>query len=131
MKKKTKLILAAAVLVVLAVVLGLVYWKFAPRGQAGAKTVTVEIVHGDQTTRTIELHTDAAYLGDALDEQEGLVDGEEGPYGLYIKTVDGETASDSDRTWWCITKAGEELPTSADLTPIADGETYELTLMTY
>ena len=60
-----------------------------------------------------------------------MVEGEEGPYGLYIKTVDGETASDADRTWWCITKDGGEVTTSADLTPIADGEHYELTLMGY
>lgn len=131
MKKKQNLMIAAAVLVILAVVLGLVYWKLAPRGQEGAKTVTVEIVHGDQSTRTVVMHTDAAYLGDALDEQEGLVAGDEGAYGLFIKTVDGETATDADRTWWCITKDGAELSTGADQTPIEDGEHYELTLKTY
>lgn len=129
--KQKKIILGLAVLAAVAAVLLLVYRTFAPKPVAGAKTVTVEVVHGDGTTRTEELHTDAEYLGEALKEAEGLVDGEQGPYGLYIKSVDGEAASDADRTWWCITKGGAEVPTSADLTPIADGERYELTLMTY
>lgn len=129
--KSKKGLIGLGVLVLAAAALILVYRVFAPKPVAGEKTVTLKIVHGDQTTKTVELHTSAEYLGEALDEEEGLVDGEEGPYGLYIKTVDGETASDADRTWWCITKAGAELPTSADLTPIADGDRYELTLMDY
>ena len=129
--KNRKLWLGLAALVIVAAGLLLVYRTFAPKPVEGSKTVTVEIVHGDGSTRTVELHTDAGYLGEALDEEAGLVEGEEGPYGLYIQTVDGETASDAARTWWCITKDGGEVTTSADLTPIADGEHYELTLMTY
>ena len=63
--------LAAAIVVFLAA-----YLALAPRPEAGEKTVTVEIVHGDGTGRTVELHTEAAYLGEALMEQEGLVEGE-------------------------------------------------------
>ena len=129
--KSKKLWLGLGALVIVAAVLLLVYRTFAPKPVEGDKTITVETVHGDGSTRTVELHTDAGYLGEALDQEEGLVEGEEGPYGLYIKTVDGETASDADRTWWCITKGGAEVTTSADLTPIADGERYELTLMGY
>lgn len=129
--KQKKILLGLAVLAAVACALLLVYRVFAPKPVAGAKTVTVTVVHGDGAVRTEEIHTDAEYLGDALEEIEGLVDGEQGPYGLYIKSVDGEAASDADRTWWCITKDKAELPTSADLTPIADGERYELTLMNY
>lgn len=129
--KNKKLWLGFTVLVIVAIGLLLVYRVFAPKPVAGSKNIAVEIVHGDGSTRTVEIQTDAEYLGEALAHEEGLVAGEEGPYGLYIKTVDGETASDAERTWWCITKDGDEVTTSADLTPIADGEHYELTLMTY
>lgn len=129
--KQKKTLLGVALLLVVAVVFAGAYRALAPKPVEGAKTVALQIVHGDGSTKDVTLHTDAQYLGEALDEQEGLVEGEEGPYGLYIKTVDGETASDGDRTWWCITKGGEEVPTSADLTVIADGEQYELTLMSY
>ena len=43
-------------------------------------------------------------------------------------TWDGEQADDSKQQWWCLTKGGEMVNTSADLTPIADGDRYELTL---
>ncbi len=35
---------------------------------------------------------------------------------------------ESKQQWWCITKGGEQVNTSADQTPIADGEQFELTL---
>ena len=43
------------------------------------------------------------YLGEVL-ESENLVDGESGEYGLFITTVDEETADDSKQQWWCINK---------------------------
>ena len=45
--------------------------------------------------------------------------------------MDGETAQDSLRQWWCITKGGEKVDTGVDATPIADGDHFELTMSTY
>lgn len=129
--KKKKLWIGAAALAAAVVVFLAAYVALSPGTEAGEKTVTVEIVHGDGSQRTVELRTEAAYLGGALAEEEGLIEGDEGPYGLYITSVDGESASDADRTWWCITKGGAEVTTGVDLTPIADGDQFELTLMTY
>ena len=42
--------------------------------------------------------------------------------------MDGETADESKQEWWKLTKEGEMVNTGADVTPIADGEHYELTL---
>ena len=72
---------------------------------------------------------DARFLRGAL-EQEKLVSGSESQYGLFITSADGETADDSKQQWWCVTKGGEQVNTGVDTTPIADGETYELTLKT-
>jgi len=93
---------------------------------AGAKTISVEVVHGDGSRKTFEYHTDREYLGEVLKDEE-LVDGEESAYGLFIMTVDGETIDEADQEWWCITRGGKQLNTGADQTPIADGEDYELT----
>ena len=126
--KKT-LFAVAALAVVAALMLGL--WYFTkPQTREGAKTVAVEVVHGDGSTKEFTYHTDGSYLGEVL-TAEGLVQGEQGAYGLYITTVDGETAQDSLRQWWCITKGGERVDTGADTTPIADGDHFELTLSTY
>ncbi len=49
----------------------------------GAKTVICEVKAEDKTV-TFTLKTDKTVLGDALLDC-GLVEGDEGPYGLYIK----------------------------------------------
>ena len=104
---------------------------FATRGATteGSKTLTIEIVHGNGDAREYTVRTDAEYLGEALLEHEELgVVGEDGPYGLYIKEVDGEQASDADQTFWSVSQDGESLLVGADQQPIADGEHYELVL---
>lgn len=101
-----------------------------PKPVEGAKTVVIEVTHADESTKEFTLHTDQEFLGGALEEQEGLVAGDEGEFGLFVKTVDGETADDSLQQWWCITKSGAEVNTGVDTTPIADGEKYEFTLKT-
>ncbi len=98
----------------------------------GAKTITVDIVTpaGETTTtKTVTIHTDAEFLRGALD-QEKLIAGDESEYGLFVKTVDGETADDAAQQWWCFTKGGEMLMTGVDDTMIADGEHYEIALTT-
>lgn len=119
--------LAVAVLLVLAGVLALVWWTMAPKGQTGAKTVTVQVIHKDGSTREFTLETEEAYLGPALVEGK-VVENDQSSYGLYILTADGETADGNRQEWWRITRSGQRLDTGADSTPIADGETYELTL---
>ena len=126
--KKT-LFAVAALAVAAALMLGI--WYFTkPQTQEGAKTVVVEVVHGDQSTREFTYHTDLEYLGELL-LAEQLAEGEDSAYGLFITTVDGEAAQDSLHQWWCITKGGGRVDTGADTTPIADGDHFELTLSTY
>ena len=57
----------------------------------GGKEITVTVVHKDASEKIFRYNTDAEYLGEVLLE-ESLIQGEEGPYGLMISTVDGETA---------------------------------------
>lgn len=126
-KGSKKIIIAVAALAVVAVILLLVWKLQAPTGQAGNKTVVVEVVHGDGSNREFELKTDEAYLGSALVEGK-VVEDNQGAYGLYILTADGETANEGNQEWWQITKGGEKLNTGADSTPIEDGDHFELTL---
>lgn len=127
-QKSTKKTIIALVglLAVIAVLFG-VYQMTLKTTVQGAKTITVEVIHKDGSQKSFEYHTDREYLGETLTD-EGLVSGESGAYGLFITSVDGETADDANQEWWCITQNNEQLNTSADQTPIADGEKYELTL---
>ena len=91
----------------------------------GDKTITVTVVN-KESEKDFEINTDAEMLRGALDEID-LVQGEEGEFGLFIKTVDGYTADEAAQEWWCVTKGGEVHMTGVSETVIADGETYELT----
>lgn len=122
-----KIVIAAVCLAAAAAALLLVWRLASPEGAAGRKEITVEVVHGDGSSRSFELTTEEAYLGPAM-VSGGVVEDNQGPYGLYILTADGETADEGAQEWWKVTKSGEMLNTAADATPIADGERYELTL---
>lgn len=108
----------------------LAFWLIRrPETGAGSKALTVQVIHGDGRVKDFELQTEAEYLAQALLEHEPLgVKGDDGPFGLYIQTVDGETASDADQTFWSISKDGTALTVGASSQPVFEGEHYELTL---
>lgn len=128
-KKSTKkTVIAVIALIAVIAVLLCVYQFTKGSTTAGNKSITIDIVHKDESVNTFEVKTDREYLGEVL-KDEKLVEGEKGQYGMFITAADGETADDTNQEWWCLTKGGEQLNTSADTTPIADGDKYELTLM--
>lgn len=91
----------------------------------GAKTLTVEVKAEEQTV-TFTIHTDKDTVGAALLEHE-LIDGEEGEYGLYIKSVNGITADyDVDGAYWAFYIDGDYAMTGVDTTEITEGATYQL-----
>ena len=92
----------------------------------GKISFPLTIVHNDGTELNITVNTDQTVLGTALQDL-GLIVGEEGPYGLYIKTVDGETLDyDKDGKYWAFYVNGEYALKGIDLTEIAEGESYML-----
>ena len=92
----------------------------------GKNTFPLTIVHKDGTELTVTVNTELTVVGEALQEL-GLIDGEEGPYGLYIKTVNGETLDyDKDGKYWAFYIDGEYALEGIDLTEIAEGAAYML-----
>ncbi len=126
--KKTTILAVIAFVAVVAIMLTC-WFMFKPETSAGAKNLTILVTHGDASTKTFTVKTDAEFLGDAL-VAEGLIQGEEAEYGLYVKTVDGETCDEAAQQWWGYTKGGEAVNYGVDMCPIADGEQYEFTLNT-
>ena len=90
-------------------------------------TITLTVVGPDGGSKEHTVKTDSSKnLREAL-EGAGLISGEEGQFGLYVKVVDGVTADyDVDGSWWSLTKEGE-LCSGVDSTPIADGDRFEFT----
>ncbi len=90
----------------------------------GALTVQLEVKVAEQSV-TFTVKTDKETLAAALIEHK-LIEGEEGPYGLYVKKVNGITADyDIDQSYWALYKNGVSSMAGVDSTPIADGEHYE------
>lgn len=72
------------------------------------------------------ISTDKTTVGEALMELE-LIDGEEGAYGLYVKTVNGITLDyEKDGMYWAFYVNSEMSATGVDMTEIINGETYRL-----
>ena len=82
------------------------------------------VVDKDGNETAFEVYTDKEMVGDVLLE-EGLITGEEGQYGLYVKTVNGITADyDTDGTYWAFYIDGEYAMSGVDTTIIEEGATY-------
>ena len=95
--------------------------------QSVEKTIEIKVVDDKGQETFYSASTQCDTLRGVLEEME-IVEGEDGEYGLYIKTVAGITADyDTDGAYWALSKGGEYLMTSADDTPIADGDVFELT----
>lgn len=126
--KNKKVLLAAIALLVVAGVMAAVYFATRPtaQGWTGSKTITVTVVHSDGKSQEFSYSTDKAYLGEVLQEA-GLISGTPGEFGLYIETVDGETASwEENGAYWAFYVGEEYATTSVDLAPITDGAVYKL-----
>jgi len=90
----------------------------------GAAKFTFSVVDGDGKETLYEIATDADTVGDALLDL-GLIEGEEGQYGLYVKKVCGITADyDKTGTYWAFYIDGEYAMSGVDTTTITPGATY-------
>ena len=88
------------------------------------KTFSFQVVYPDGSTKDFTVNTQTKTVGEAL-MAEGLIAGEDGPYGLYVKTVDGLTLDyDKDGMYWAFYVNGEYGMTGCELTDIEDGAVY-------
>lgn len=90
----------------------------------GATAITVEVQGRDGKSITFTVNTDEETVGAALLKL-GVVSGEDSQYGLYVKSVNGETADyDVDGTYWAFYVNGEYAMASVDAYTPEAGTTY-------
>ena len=122
MKRTLSLLLA---LIMVIAMVGCSANKEAPSAAVSFKVVVTDL-DGNETA--FEYTSSAASVGEAL-VAEGLIEGHETEYGLYIDTVNGITADwDNDQTYWAFYINGEYATTGIDGTEIVADTTYGLTL---
>ena len=96
----------------------------------GYMTVDVYVTAADKSVK-LTVKTDEEKLGAALLAL-GIIEGDMGEFGIYIKVVNGMTADYSvDASWWGFNRVlpdgtRETMMTGVDGVTISDGEAYEL-----
>ena len=82
------------------------------------------VVDKDGMENAFEIYTNEKIVGDALLKLE-MISGEEGAYGLYVKSVNGIVADyDADGTYWAFYINGEYAMSGVDTTTIEEGASY-------
>lgn len=90
----------------------------------GAKSFDFTVVELNGKETKFKIKTDKNTVGEALIDV-NLVEGEEGPYGLYVKKVNGIIADyDKDKTYWAFYVDGEYAMTGVEKTNIEEGKQY-------
>ncbi len=91
----------------------------------GTFTLTVTFADGSEQAGDYSFYEEGT-LGDFLTKN-GVVQGEDGQYGLYIKTVLGETHDyNDDGMYWALYIDGEYAVTGVSDTELTDGAKYAL-----
>ncbi len=90
-----------------------------------SKTFVVKVVHQDGTEKEFTYTSAEEFVGPVL-QAEGLIEGNAGPYGLEIHTVDGVKAVYAEGAYWAVYEGEEYAMQGIDETPIVDGAVYKL-----
>ena len=114
-----------SLLLVMVMALGLVACGNAePKATGASFTVIVADLEGKETT--FEYTSDKATVGEAL-IAEGLIEGHETEYGLYVDSVNGVALDwDKDGKYWAFYIDGELAMTGVDMTDIDESAAYRL-----
>jgi len=92
----------------------------------GGRSFTLQVVDKDGQQIQCTIRTDEKTVGEAL-QALGIIKGEAGAYGLYIKSVNGITADyDIDGTYWAFYVNGEYASSGVDQTAIEADKVYAL-----
>lgn len=92
--------------------------------EAKSATFKFVVVDADGNETPFEITTEKATVGEALLD-EGLIEGTDSAYGLYVTKVNGiEAVYETDGTYWAFYINGEYASTGVDSTNVEDGATY-------
>ncbi len=127
-KKQTnkKALIGAAALIAVIAVLALVFFVFREKPVQGQKSITIEVIDNTQNSTVYEVHTDAEYLRQAMEEAKGLeFFGTESEYGLMVETVNGVTPDyNVDGAYWSFYVNGAYCNYGIDSQPVEDGDAF-------
>ena len=126
--KQNKKILAVGGAILLAVCMLFAYITFSEKPVEGSKFVTIEVVNDAGASTLYEVHTDALYLQQAMEEAEGLsFEYTMGAYGASVHTVNGLRADYTlDQAYWGFFVNGEYCNYGISEQPVEDGDAFQI-----
>lgn len=91
---------------------------------SGATTLAIQVRSADGKEISFTVNTDETTLGAAL-QKLGIIAGDSSDYGLYVKSVNGETADyEADGTFWSVYIDNEAAPVGVDSIAAESGKIY-------
>lgn len=133
-KKKInkKALLGVGILVALIAVFAVIYFAFGAKPVVGSKSITIEVVSADATSKVYEVSTDAEYLRQAMEEAEGLeFSGTESQYGLTVEVINGETTDFNNGSYWSFYVNDGYCNYGIDTQPVMDGDAFKIVYEVY
>lgn len=92
----------------------------------GERQFYLVVIDKDSNESGFDIKTDKETVGAALLEL-GIIDGNQGQYGLYVTSVNGIVSDyDTDGTYWAFYVNGEYASSGVDSTDIVNGTVYSL-----
>jgi len=135
MKDVNKKVVAIVAILLLA---GLIYWGYsafiAPKGEAGKKHVTIQVVISKQDIdEAFEYTTEHEFLYDLLKEkaQELGASFNEYDFGVMVSGMMNYTANEAENEYFHITVNGEDATAGVQEIPLKDGDVYKFELRTW
>lgn len=128
-----KVLIGAAALIAVVAVMAVLFFVFREKPVQGHKSITIEVIDNTQSSTVYEVHTDAEYLRQAMEEAKGLeFSGTESEYGLMVETVNGVTPDYSvDGAYWSFYVNGDYCNYGVDSQPIEDGDAFVIKYEVY
>ena len=125
---KRKIIIGAVALAAVAIIFAGIYFIFGAKPVEGSKSITIDVVNDKQERTTYELHTNAEYLREAMEEAEGLTfSGTEGEYGMMVDTVNGLKADYNENgAYWGFYVNGDYCNYGIESQPVLDGDAFSI-----
>ena len=125
---KKKGIIAVIVFALVVVLMAFLYATFAEKPVEGAKSIRVEVIGETRNATLYEISTEQEYLLGALEEIEELeFEGEDGPYGPMITTINGEFAEyNTNGAYWSFYVNEEYCNYGVSEQPVEDGDVFKI-----
>ena len=126
MKNKLSVLLCVVLIAAMALSMAACGGKKEAAAPGGTVHYTVITVDLDGNETKLEITSDKEMVGEELLAQ-GIIAGEMGEYGLYVKTVNGLTLDwDKDAKYWAFYIGEDYAVTGVDQTSAEEGATYIL-----